>query len=95
MQAESTHWRSLICTSTKRCAADDLAKPSYSAPALAAAVTRSRTSACKGDNVELAVVLRGFIAHLAGIVDRIDNPRANDPRDYSSNGSDERRVARG
>ena len=46
---------------------------------------------CKADGIEPAVVLRGFIADLAEIMNWTDNPRADG---YSSNGSDERRMAR-
>lgn len=45
---------------------------------------------CKGDGVEPEVVLRGFIADLAEIMNWADVPRADG---YSSNGSDERRYA--
>jgi hypothetical protein len=45
---------------------------------------------CKGDGVEPEVVLRGFIADLAEIMNWADAPRADG---YSSNGSDERRYA--
>lgn len=43
---------------------------------------------CRGDNVPPEVVLRGFIADLAGIVSWAASPRTDG---YSSNGSDERR----
>ena len=46
---------------------------------------------CEADGIAPAVVLRGFIADLAEIVNWLDNPRADG---YSSNGSDERRMAR-
>ena len=46
---------------------------------------------CKGDNVPPEVVLRGFIADLAEIMNWASAPRADG---YSSNGSDERRMAR-
>lgn len=46
---------------------------------------------CKQDNVEPETVLRGFIADLCGITNFVANPR-NDG--YSSNGSDERDLAR-
>jgi len=45
---------------------------------------------CKGDGVEPAVVLRGFIADLAEIMNWANAPRTDG---YSSNGSDERRMA--
>jgi hypothetical protein len=45
---------------------------------------------CKQDNVPPEVVLRGFIADLAEIINWANNPRADG---YSSNGSDERRYA--
>jgi hypothetical protein len=45
---------------------------------------------CKGDGVEPQVVLCGFIADLCGIMNWANNPRADG---YSSNGSDERRMA--
>jgi hypothetical protein len=45
---------------------------------------------CKTDGVEPRTVLRGFIADLAGIMNWASNPRADG---YSSNGSDERRMA--
>ena len=46
---------------------------------------------CKADGIEPIVVLRGFIADLAEIMNWADAPRADG---YSSNGSDERRMAR-
>ena len=46
---------------------------------------------CNTDGVEPRVVLRGFIADLAGIMNWASNPRADG---YSSNGSDERGLAR-
>ena len=46
---------------------------------------------CKGDNVPPEVVLRGFIADLAEIMNWASAPRADG---YSSNGSDERGLAR-
>ena len=46
---------------------------------------------CKVDNVPPEVVLRGFIADLAEIMNWASAPRADG---YSSNGSDERRMAR-
>ena len=46
---------------------------------------------CKADNVPPEVVLRGFIADLAEIMNWTDSPRTDG---YSSNGSDERRMAR-
>ena len=45
---------------------------------------------CKRDGVEPEVVLRGFIADLAEIVNWADNPRVDG---YASNVSDERRYA--
>ena len=45
---------------------------------------------CASDGVAPDVVLRGFIADLAGIMNWAANPRADG---YSSNGSDERRMA--
>ena len=45
---------------------------------------------CQADKVQPEVVLRGFIADLAGIMNWADNPR---PDGYSSNGSDERSYA--
>jgi len=45
---------------------------------------------CKADNVPPETVLRGFIADLAGIMNWAANPRTDG---YSSNGSDERRLA--
>jgi hypothetical protein len=45
---------------------------------------------CQADGVEPEVVLRGFIADLAEIVNWAADPRADG---YSSNGSDERRMA--
>lgn len=45
---------------------------------------------CKQDGIEPTVVLRGFIADLAEIINWASNPRADG---YSSNGSDERRMA--
>ena len=46
---------------------------------------------CKSDNVPPEVVLRGFIADLAEIMNWASAPRADG---YSSNGSDERGLAR-
>lgn len=45
---------------------------------------------CKADDVTPEIVLRGFIADLAGIMNWVANPRADG---YSSNGSDERMMA--
>jgi len=45
---------------------------------------------CEHDGVTPEQVLRGFIADLAEIVSWAANPRADG---YSSNGSDERRMA--
>lgn len=45
---------------------------------------------CATDGIEPRTVLRGFIADLAGIMNWASNPRADG---YSSNGSDERRMA--
>lgn len=45
---------------------------------------------CVSDGVTPELVLRGFIADLAGIMNWAANPRADG---YSSNGSDERRLA--
>jgi len=45
---------------------------------------------CATDGIEPRTVLRGFIADLAGINNWSSNPRADG---YSSNGSDERRMA--
>ena len=45
---------------------------------------------CEDDGVSPELVLRGFIADLAGIMNWSDNPRADG---YGSNGSDERRYA--
>lgn len=45
---------------------------------------------CSADGVEPVTVLRGFIADLAEIHNFLNNPRADG---YSSNGSDERRLA--
>jgi hypothetical protein len=45
---------------------------------------------CEGDGVTPEQVLRGFIADLAGIMNWAASPRADG---YSSNGSDERRMA--
>lgn len=45
---------------------------------------------CQADNVTPELVLRGFIADLAGIMNWAASPRADG---YSSNGSDERRMA--
>lgn len=46
---------------------------------------------CAADGVKPETVLRGFIADLAGIMNWQANPRADG---YSSNGSDERSMAR-
>ncbi len=46
---------------------------------------------CEGDGVTPEIVLRGFIADLAGIHNRAANPRTDG---YGSNGSDERSMAR-
>jgi len=45
---------------------------------------------CTSDGVPPELVLRGFIADLAGIMNWAANPRTDG---YSSNGSDERRMA--
>lgn len=45
---------------------------------------------CEADGVEPAIVLRGFIADLAGIVSWQSAPRTDR---YNSNGSDERGMA--
>jgi len=45
---------------------------------------------CRRDKVAPKAVLRGFIADLCGIISYVANPRADG---YSSNGSDERRLA--
>jgi len=45
---------------------------------------------CEGDGVTPEIVLRGFIADLAGIHNWAANPRADG---YGSNGSDERSMA--
>lgn len=45
---------------------------------------------CEDDGVTPEMVLRGFIADLAGIMNWASDPRADG---YSSNGSDERRMA--
>lgn len=45
---------------------------------------------CEADGVTPEIVLRGFIADLAGIHNWVANPRADG---YSSNGSDERSMA--
>ena len=45
---------------------------------------------CESDGVTPEQVLRGFIADLAGIMNWAADPRADG---YSSNGSDERRMA--
>ncbi|MCG7877237.1 MAG: hypothetical protein N0C90_13015 [Candidatus Thiodiazotropha endolucinida] len=46
---------------------------------------------CKDDETSAEDVLRGFIADLCGIMNYANNPRADG---YSSNGSDERMMAR-
>jgi hypothetical protein len=46
---------------------------------------------CRQDGVTPETVLRGFIADLCGIMNYIAEPRADG---YSSNGSDERSMAR-
>ncbi|MBL8438425.1 MAG: hypothetical protein JNM61_09520 [Zoogloeaceae bacterium] len=46
---------------------------------------------CAVDGVTPELVLRGFIADLAGIMNWANAPRADG---YGSNGSDERRMAR-
>ena len=46
---------------------------------------------CQADGIEPAVVLRGFIADLVEIMNWASSPRADG---YSSNGSDERGMAR-
>lgn len=46
---------------------------------------------CAADGVTPETVLRGFIGDLCGIVNWAANPRADG---YSSNGSDERMMAR-
>ena len=45
---------------------------------------------CEADGVKPEIVLRGFIADLAGIVSWAANPRTDG---YNSNGSDERSMA--
>ena len=45
---------------------------------------------CASDGVAPELVLRGFIADLAGIMNWVASPRTDG---YSSNGSDERRLA--
>lgn len=45
---------------------------------------------CLRDKVDPMQVLRGFIADVCGIMNWSSNPR---PDGYSSNGSDERRLA--
>jgi len=45
---------------------------------------------CEEDGVTPEMVLRGFVADLAGIMNWASDPRADG---YSSNGSDERRMA--
>lgn len=46
---------------------------------------------CEADGVDPEAVLRGFIADLAGIMNWQSSPRSDG---YSSNGSDERMMAR-
>lgn len=46
---------------------------------------------CAADGITPELVLRGFIADLAGILNWANAPRADG---YSSNGSDERMMAR-
>lgn len=46
---------------------------------------------CQLDGVKPETILRGFIADLCGIMNWHNNPRADG---YSSNGSDERTLAR-
>jgi len=46
---------------------------------------------CKADNVDPEVVLRGFVADLSQIINWVSDPRDDG---YSSNGSDERMMAR-
>lgn len=46
---------------------------------------------CERDGVTPEVVLRGFIADLCRLMNYVSAPRADG---YSSNGSDERRMAR-
>jgi len=46
---------------------------------------------CQQDGIDPETVLKGFIADLAGIMNWQSHPRENG---YSSNGSDERRLAR-
>jgi len=46
---------------------------------------------CKRDDVTPELVLKGFIADLTGIMNWANNPREDG---YSSNGSDERMMAR-
>jgi hypothetical protein len=45
---------------------------------------------CESDGVKPEIVLRGFIADLCGIMNWSNHPRVDG---YSSNGSDERRLA--
>ncbi|WP_137940435.1 hypothetical protein [Chitinivorax sp. B] len=46
---------------------------------------------CEADGIDPETVLRGFIADLAGIMNWQSSPRSDG---YSSNGSDERMMAR-
>jgi hypothetical protein len=46
---------------------------------------------CQRDGVTPEIVLRGFIADLTGIMNLASKPRTDG---YSTNGSDERRLAR-
>ena len=60
------------------------------APRLTLELPPEFVALCQADGVEPEVVLRGFIADRAGIRNWAADPRADG---YSSNGSDERRMA--
>jgi hypothetical protein len=65
-------------------------KPSIKTARLTLELPPEFIALCREDNVPPEVVLRGFIADLAGIMNWASAPRADG---YSSNGSDECRYA--
>ena len=64
-------------------------KPSAKPNTITLALPEEFIALCASDGVAPELVLRGFIADLAGIMNWVANPRADG---YSSNGSDERRL---
>mgnify|MGYP000851611983 CR=1 FL=1 len=66
-------------------------KTNPTAKRLTLALPEEFIALCESDGVAPERVLRGFIADLAGIMNWAANPRTDG---YSSNGSDERSMAR-